>query len=99
MTKFSKLKKLSFIGQITELDLWGSPFVLKNLSYYKYETTKKYRMKFGMRVWPNLNAKVANSLEIVGLTFSSYTVLPSSGKFKLWDFIKFEPKTTGRNSL
>ena len=40
-------------------------------------------MKFGMRVWPNLNAKVANSLEIVGLTFSSYKVLPSSGKFKL----------------
>ena len=29
MTKFSKLKKLSLNGQITELDLWGSPFVLK----------------------------------------------------------------------
>ena len=31
MTKFSKLKKLSLNGQITELDLWGSPLVLKNL--------------------------------------------------------------------
>ena len=66
----------------------------------KQPEMQKYLMKFGMRVWPNLKAKVANSLEIVGLTSSSYTVLPcSSGKFKLCSFIKFEPKTTGRNSL
>ena len=84
-TQVSLLWKLSFKMQGLFINFWGF-----------FEESKK----FGTREWPNLNAKVANSLKMVGSAPALYFEVPvwELGRLRWYFAIMVWPRTTGRNS-